>query len=208
MSCICIIPARGGSQRIPKKNIKEFHGKPILAYSIETAQKAGIFDAVFVSTDCEEIARVAVQFGANILWRDERHSLDEVGTQEVMKNALQEFTEREDPVEFACCLYATAPMLKPETLVDAHDILTTRSIDGAPFRMEIDYVVPVATWLKDPGQFYFGRVESFLAGVDLVGERTIMIKTDKGRECDINTMADWSVAEKMFRDLEDKNETC
>lgn len=209
--CICVIPARGGSTRIPRKNIKYFHGKPIIVYSIETAQKAGIFDAIFVSTDDDEIAEISAQFGAHILWRDEYHSRNDVGTQEVMRDALKQLTHDNhgDLIEFACCLYATAPMLHPETIVEAYDILQHKLIsdthyaDGMFFGTEsnVDYVVPVATWLRDPGQFYFGRVESFLSGVDLIGNGTILIKTDPKRECDINTPHDWVTAERMYKEL-------
>jgi N-acylneuraminate cytidylyltransferase len=194
MSCVCIIPARGGSTRIPKKNILEFHGKPIIAYSIEAAKKSGVFDAVFVSTDDDEVAEVAAQFGASILWRDPDMARNEVGTQEVMANALLDIG---GDVEFACCLYATAPMVSVDDIKTAYDILA----DG-----NTDYVVPVATWLRDPGQFYFGTADAFIKGVDLIGPDTAMIKSDPLRECDINTLYDWGRAERMYNHWRRGNE--
>lgn len=194
MACICIIPARGGSTRIPNKNIREFHGKPIIAYSIKTAQEAGIFDAIFVSTDSDEIAEIAAQFGALVHHRDPEMAENEVGTQEVIRDALlgMMWGTTGPELEFVCCLYPTAPLLHHDTLIEAYDILR----DGYA-----EYVVPVATWLRDPGQFYFGEAESFIAGVDLISDRTIMIKTDPARECDINTEEDWIKAEKMYKEI-------
>lgn len=187
MSCVCVIPARGGSIRIPKKNIKEFHGKPVIVYSIEAAQKSGVFDAIYVSTDDEEIGEVAVQFGAGALWRGSDLAQDGIGTQNVMRYALVDIG---GDVEYACCLYATAPMVSPEEMRLAYDILT----DG-----NTDYVVPVATWLQDPGQFYFGTAPAFMHGTDLIGPDTAMIKSDPMRECDINTPDDWTRAENLYK---------
>lgn len=205
MTCICIIPARGGSQRISRKNIRKFHGKPIIAYSIETARRSGVFDEIYVSTDDKDIALMASAYGASVIYRGYTLSENDVGTQEVMKGALEGFRLSGRMPEYACCLYATAPMLLPETLADAYDMLIYKKIDDGAydFPLDLDYVVPIATWLRDPGQFYFGRAEAFIGGVDLIGERTMMIKTDKNRECDINTEADWLMAEEMYKALQD-----
>lgn len=186
MTCVCVIPARGGSRRIPRKNIKEFHGKPIIAYSIEAAKESGVFDGVYVSTEDQEIAEISSQFGAKIVWRSPALAMNEVGTQDVMKQALLDI---DDYIDFACCLYATAPMVSIEELRYAYEIIS----DGST-----DYVVPVATWLRDPGQFYFGTAEAFMRGVDLIGECTVLIKSSPFRECDINTMSDWIQAEDMY----------
>ena len=192
MSCVCIIPARGGSTRIPRKNIREFHGKPIIAYSIEAAQKSGLFDAIFVSTDDDEIAEIAAQFGAGILWRGSDLAQNGVGTQEVMSLVLREIGGN---VDYACCLYATAPMVSVDEIKQAYDIL----VDG-----NTDYVVPVSVWLRDPGQFYFGTAGAFIKGTDLIGPDTAMIKSDPLRECDINTEEDWHRAEKMYTVMKER----
>lgn len=189
--CVCVIPARGGSSRIPRKNIKEFHGKPIIAYSIEAAKASKLFDAIFVSTDDYEIAEIAAQFGATPLKRDEGMECDEVGTQQVMKSALERIGGN---VTYACCLYATVPMVSVDDLRDAYDILIGEAGE---------YVVPVATWLRDPGQFYFGTVDAFLNEVDLIGGGTILLKSDPERECDINTIEDWERAEIMYTQLQE-----
>jgi len=187
MTCIAIIPARGGSRRIPRKNIREFHGKPIIAYSIECAQQAGIFNSVYVSTEDEEIADIALQFGAEVLKRPPHLSHNHIGTQEVMQQALHDL----DANGSACCIYPCAPMLSSETLRRAKKMLTP----GVP------YVVPVATWLRDPGQFYFGSVNAFLFGAALHTTGTRMLWIDPATECDINTEEDWKRAEQMYLNL-------
>lgn len=195
MSCIAIIPARGGSTRIPKKNIKLFHGKPIMAYSIETAKESNIFNRIIVSTDCFDIAEVANKYGAEVMMRHTDFAKNEIGTQEVIRNALDvlEKTEQYYP-RSTCCIYPTAPMLKPETLRRAKTMLSP----GVP------YVVPVATWLRDPGQFYFGNTGAFMFGAALNTNRTQIIWIDPATECDINTMEDWKRAERMYKQLEGK----
>ncbi len=191
MTCVCIIPARGGSRRIPKKNIRPFHGRPIIEYSIEAAQKAGIFDLIAVSTDDHEIAEVAVKAGAAFITRPPIFASNAVGTQTVMRNALS--TAKID-ADHACCLYATAPLLQPATLQRAfYTLLNT----GA------DYIVPVAMWLRDPGQFYFGTSDAFREGRPLIGEWTGMIKIPPETECDINTEDDWRRAEEMYLQLKE-----
>lgn len=189
MSC-AIIPARGGSRRIPRKNIKLFHGKPIIAYSIETALNSELFDRVVVSTDDTEIAEVAVQFGAEIHWRSEESAKDEVGTQEVAAIVLEDLNIRKSG--YSCVIYATAPMLTPKVLREAHD-----EHSNSPS----DYVVPVAYWLRDPGQFYFGCTKAFLERQPLIGSYTNMMKIDPRTECDINTSEDWERAERMYAEL-------
>lgn len=186
MRRICIIPARGGSQRIPRKNIRLFHGKPIIAYSIETAKASKLFDQIFVSTDDDEIASVAEKYGALILKRPVM--LDECGTQEVMRQALRSVSTNEWGV--ACCLYATAPMLKKETLKEAFYLLS-HTITA--------YVVPVGTWLNDPGQFYIGTISAFMEGIDL--RDCSLVPIDPATECDINTEEDWVRAEQMYANL-------
>lgn len=183
---VAIIPARGGSRRIPRKNIRLFHGKPIIAYSLEAARKAFVFDAVWVSTEDQEIAEVAIQHGANALYRPASLAQDEIGTQEVMQHAVR--TLGVDDV--ACCIYPCAPLIKPATLRDAYHAL---------LNSERDYIVPVGTWLRDPGQFYMGRAEAFLNDRPLVSPRTGLIRVDEETDCDINTEEDWVRAETLYR---------
>ena len=115
---LCVIPARGGSQRIPRKNIKDFLGKPIIAYSIETALKSGCFDQVIVSTDDEEIAKISRQYGAEIPFiRPAELSDAFAGTLAVIKHAIEWFEAQGMQVDWVCCLYATAPFVSAENLV-------------------------------------------------------------------------------------------
>jgi N-acylneuraminate cytidylyltransferase len=199
MMTVCIIPARGGSQRIPRKNIRLFHGKPIMAYSIETALRSALFDIVAVSTEDEEIGHIAASYGAAWLLRAAPDAEDEVGTQAVMQRALLTLDDAKldsmryvPPFAYACCIYATAPMLAPETLCRAYEQLRASGKD---------YVVPVAHWLQDPAQFYFGRAAAFRNEVPLLEAGTLLMPIDPRTACDINTMADWSRAENMYATL-------
>ena len=186
MNCVCIIPARGGSTRIKDKNIRIFHGKPIIAYSIETAKKSGIFDQIIVSTDSENIATVARHYGAEVMMRSERLSQNDVGTQEVMAEVLKDIE-----CDYACCLYATAPLLSFPELITALEYLRYA---------QSSYVVPISTWLRDPGLFYFGRARAFKSGLELLCN-TMFMRIHPSIDCDINTEDDWLRAEQMYADL-------
>ncbi|MGL5336205.1 MAG: pseudaminic acid cytidylyltransferase, partial [Enterovibrio sp.] len=118
---VAIIPARGGSKRIKNKNIKEFNGKPIIAYSIEAAHLSGCFDKIFVSTDDEKIAQIAMQYGAQVpFMRPAALADDFATTADVMQHALTWCNEQSLNVESACCIYATAPFLTPDVLQQGH----------------------------------------------------------------------------------------
>ena len=125
MKSICIIPARGGSKRIPRKNIKEFLGKPLIAYSLNSARESRVFDKILVSTDDKEIADTALNFGADdIIWRDHRLSDDFATTADVMEHAIESLQQEiQSQQAIVCCLYATAPLLKSEYLVSAKQAL-------------------------------------------------------------------------------------
>ena len=162
MSRIAVIPARGGSTRIPRKNILEFHGKPIIAYSIETAKASGLFDRIIISTDDREIAEVAVQYGAtDIHERRPEHARNEVGTQEVARQVLLDYQGFYNP-QYVCVIYATAPMMMAEDLKLGLDRLVSTGMD---------YVYTVGMQpdgtLIDAGQWYFGKIKSFIDGVPL-----------------------------------------
>ena len=153
MSAVAIIPARGGSRRIPRKNIREFHGKPIIAYSIITARNCGLFDAVCVSTDDDEIAAIAIGHGAMILERSKWLADDYVGTQQVMQDALSVFSAQhmDQHYDHACCIYATCPMLTVEDLHDGYRALKKRVARYA-FSVGADP-------LRDAGMFYWGTAK-------------------------------------------------
>lgn len=193
MTNICVIPARGGSQRIPKKNIKMFHGRPIIAYSIETALESGLFDEVYVSTDDIEIANVAAQYGAKAHKRSEELARNEVGTQEVIQDVLYTLGCKQK-IDYACCLYATAPLLDVESLKQAYWQIES---DRMPA-----YVVSVGTEpLRDAGIFYWGRYKCFVDSWQLYSTLTEVHAMDERQVCDINTPEDWARAERMYEEL-------
>lgn len=130
MSNICIIPARGGSKRIPRKNIKTFCGKPIIAYSIEAAINCKLFDEVMVSTDDEEIASIAIQYGANVPFlRSDENSNDYASTVDVILEVLQKYQNMDKLFTHACCIYPTAPLLQIKNLTKAYHILLNQNFE-------------------------------------------------------------------------------
>ena len=192
MSVICIIPARGGSQRIPKKNIKLFHGKPILKYSIEAAKESQLFDRIYVSTDDEVIGDIAMDAGARMWKRKPSFAADCVGTQEVVQECVNGIRLMDSDV--VCCLYATAPLMAVSDLADGYVLLNNG--------FNIDYVMSVGyPPLQDAAQFYWGMARCFKAGTPLISTRTRMIHVMENRVCDINTPEDWARAEKMYLEL-------
>ena len=193
---IAIIPARSGSTRIKNKNIRAFHGKPILAYSIETAIRTGLFDRIIVSTNSEDIADVALEYGACPVWRGDTMSQNDIGTQQVVQFVIKQLDVKSN---FVCCLYATAPLMKSFDISDGLKVLVEDE--------KANYAFSVGTEpLQDAGQFYWGRRTAFETGLSLIGPRSRMIPIESERVCDINTEDDWLRAERMYADLHN-NET-
>jgi pseudaminic acid cytidylyltransferase len=174
---VAIIPARGGSRRIPRKNIRMFHGQPIIAYSIATAKGALLFDKVIVSTDDEEIAWVSRKCGAEVHMRSAEMARDEVGTQAVVRNVLQEV----DPflrIQDVCCVYATAPTLRGSDLIIAHQCMVAGGV-----------------YIYTHGLFYWGRAEWFMNESPLTEGAKYVVANEY---IDINTPEDWALAEEMY----------
>lgn len=187
MSNVCIIPARGGSTRIQRKNIRSFMGKPIITYAIENAVGCSLFDRVIVSTDDDEISEIAQSAGADVIIRPAALAKDHVGTQEVMRHAVTTASG----YEMACCLYATTPLLTSADLIKGWQRL------HAPGTI---YAMSVGTDpLQDAGGFYWGHAWAFRDGVMLIGSNTAMIPIEQNRVCDINTHEDWERAEMLYR---------
>ena len=192
---IAIIPARGNSQRIPKKAIRFFHGKPIIQYAIDAAKEAGMFDEIVVSTDCMDIAEVAFMCGAGVLMRDADMSVDEVGTQAVAKHVVERIQKNHGiKVDTVCVIYPCSPML------------TAFHIQKGYFELdneEVDYSFSVGTVpkLHDAGNFYWCKSDALLAQSPLFAERSVMIPIEPERTCDINTVEDFHKAEKMYLEL-------
>lgn len=191
MKTVCIIPARLQSVRIPRKNIKHFRGKPIIAYSIELALKCKMFDAVYVSTESEEIAEVARKHGASVSERPPELADDHTGTQEVMRHELEALIANDIPIEYACCIYATAPLLRAEDLRRGYSELHRRGVQ---------YAVSICSdpYLHDAGAYYWGRASAFINALPLWAGDTVMVPLPPSRVCDVNTEADWARAEALY----------
>lgn len=222
---LCVIPARGGSQRIPRKNLRPFCGKPILLYSIETARASGLFDRIVVSTDSEEIASVARAHGAEVPFlRPAALSDHHTGTNAVARHALIWFREHGVEFEFACCLYATAPFLTPDRLRDGFERLAASgrsfAFSATTFAFPIQRALRVDAdggveplfpdsigarsqdleeALHDAGQFYWGTAEAFLEERPLFARHSLAVRLPRYLVQDIDTLEDWERAERMFR---------
>lgn len=195
MTNLCVIPARGNSKRIPLKNIKEFYGKPIIAYSIEAAIKARLFDRVVVSTDSKEIAEVAAKYGAEILIRPDALADDITGTFDVVRHALACYSA--EYYKYICCIYATAPMISVEDIIDGYHYINVPSHD-------IDHVVSIGyPNLRDAAQFYWSYAQAVWDNDTYFSRDAVTqcIKIDARRVMDINTLDDWSKAEQMYAEL-------
>lgn len=224
MRKIAIITARGGSKRIPKKNIKEFCGKPILAYSIEAAIASGIFDTVMVSTDDEEIAQVARQYGAEVpFYRSEATSNDYATTNDVLLEVLKEYAERGEQYEMACCIYPTAPFVTAEKLKhavaqlsesDADTLIPVVAFSYPPQRamvVENDRLVfkypehldsrsqDLQPHYHDVGQFYVFRTEAFKKNKKLMVGNILPLIVSELEVQDIDNMTDWKIAEMKYQ---------
>lgn len=199
MKNLAIIPARGGSQRIPGKNIRPFHGKPIIAYSIETAKASGLFERVLVSSDDHEILRVAESYGADTIDRSAAMARDEVGTQEVAAYVLAQLGYRDvlGPA-FTCVIYPTCPMLLVSDLQRG-----LKALQDDPHKM---YAFAVAQEPFQPaGMFYWGRTHAYLNPlIHLVDVYSLVVPVPAERAIDINVEADWVRAERVFADLQEK----
>lgn len=218
---IAVIPARGGSKRIPRKNIKSFNGKPMIAWSIEAAQFSGLFDHIIVSTDDAEIAEVAKQWGAEVPFiRPEELSNDYAGTTEVIAHATQWGLHEGFDLKSVCCIYATAPFIQLEDIKRGCDDLDSGDWDYA-FTVT-DFAAPIFRSFKqieqgglemffpehfgtrsqdlpvafhDAGQFYWGRPEAWIQGKRIFDNRSKPIVIPRWRVQDIDTQEDWDRAE-------------
>jgi pseudaminic acid cytidylyltransferase len=224
LSCVAIIPARGGSKRIPRKNLKPFDGVPMIVRSIRTALDCGLFDQVVVSTDDEEIADVARAHGAQVPFvRPVELADDFTGTAAVIVHALNQL-----PVfDYVCCIYATAPLLQAKYLRQGHELLVqhpdksfafsvagfgfpvqralTLDEQGAltslypEFRHTRSQDLPEA--YQDAGQFYWGRREAWLRGDVLFSPASLPVILPRHLVQDIDTLEDWTRAEYLYAAL-------
>ena len=221
---LCIIPARGGSKRIPRKNIKDFLGKPIIAYSIEAAIKSGLFDEVIVSTDDKEIAEISKSYGASIpFFRSNKNSSDFATTFNVLEEVFEKFKARKRFFEYGCCIYPCAPFVKPDILTTSFKKMQKNNFDSL-FPI-IKYGHPIQRGLKmnlegqvqynsseyaltrsqdleemfhDAGQFYWMRVTEILKYRKVVTENSGGIEITELEAQDIDSEVDWKLAELKF----------
>lgn len=222
-NCLAIITARGGSKRIPRKNIRHFLGEPIIRYSIEAACQASCFDEVMVSTDDEEIAGIAQSLGAKVpFMRSSETANDHATTAEVISEVLDEYRKRGKEFTYCCCIYATAPFVTPVKLQEGYRQLMKSNADSLipvvrysfpifrSFKLEKGLVkmnwpeylnsrsqdLPVA--YHDCGQFYFLRTKSFLTAKKIFTDFTIPYEMPESEVQDIDTAEDWKIAELKF----------
>lgn len=221
---VAIIPARGGSKRIPRKNIRPFAGKPIIAHSIDAAKDAKIFDRIIVSTDDEEIAAVAHTWGAETPFlRPRELSDDHAGTNEVVAHALEWLAASGTPAALTCCIYATAPFVTADNLRRGLQILEN---SGKEFAFSVtSFAFPIYRSIRlladggvapcfpefiearsqdleesyhDAGQFYWGKSSAFIGGLPLFAPHAAPVILPRHLVQDIDTQEDWERAELMY----------
>ena len=224
---LAVIPARGGSKRIPRKNIKVFCGKPMIAWSIEQAKASACFDRIIVSTDDAEIADVARAHGAEVpFMRPGKLSNDHAGTMPVIAHAVEMIRAQGMPPDLVCAIYATAPFVRVEDLRMGMRVLQEQDAEYAfavtsypfPIQRAVRFTSSGRVAMFDPvqfaarsqdleeayhdaGQFYWGKAQSWVDGSPIFSEKSVPILLPRHRVQDIDTPEDWIRAEWMFRAL-------
>jgi len=225
---IAIITARGGSKRIPKKNIKSFFGSPMLSYAISACKEAGIFTEIMVSTDCEEITQIALQYGANVpFMRSSKTSDDFASTYDVLEEVIANYASGGKTFDYLCCVYPCVPFLSGKTLQEAYNKLITSNNDAIQpvckystpieWAMKIDNGLLVPNDRKaqlirsqdlthkyfDAGMFYMIKTEILLKEKSLTPEKTMAHIMDEREVQDIDTVDDWTLAELKYKLLKE-----
>ena len=226
MKTLAIITARGGSKRIPRKNIKDFLGKPILAYSIEAAIKCGMFDEVMVSTDDEEIAEIARKYGAKVpFFRSEKTSNDFATTNDVLLEVIDEYEKRGEKFDYGVCIYPTAPFVTGERVKDALEKFIKSGADSLIPVVQFSYPPKRAMVIRDErlvfeypefmdsrsqdlekeyhdvGQFYCFKTEAYKKNKKLMLGNILPYVIDEMEVQDIDTESDWKIAEIKYQQL-------
>lgn len=225
---ICVIPARGGSKRIPRKNIKDFYGKPMIAYSIAAALDSGCFDRVIVSTDDDEIAAVASRYGAEVPFRRPHHLADDyAGTTPVIRHAIEWLIEQGESPQLVCCLYATAPFVSADYIKQG---LNQLNETGAAYAFSVtSYAFPIQRAFKigtdmgvemfypehfnarsqdleeawhDAGQFYWGRADAWRTEKVIFGAESTPVILPRHHVQDIDTLEDWERAQWLYKAMQ------
>lgn len=231
MKSIAIITARGGSKRIPRKNIRLFSGKPIMAYSIEAALESGVFDEVMVSTEDREIAEIAERYGATVpFFRSEKTSGDRASTVDVLEEVIENYASRGQEFDQICCIYPTAPFITAEKLRRAVERMEEKHADallpvvrysfppqrGMVIRNGlVGYQYPEFEGARsqdleqiyhDCGQFYFCKTRVFLETRTMIPANTIPFEMPEEEVQDIDNLSDWELAELKYKMLLEKKE--
>lgn len=225
---IAIIPARSGSKRIPKKNIKDFFGKPMLAYAIEAAKNSGIFDTVMISTDSEEIAEIAQKYGAEVPFlRSKKNASDTATTYDVLEEVLSTYQEQNIIYNNLCCIYPCVPFLTGNILKDACSFLGKYDavIPVCQYSVPIEWALKIENNILlpfdkealnirsqdltpkyyDAGMFYFCRQEALLKEKTLITSNTYAYILPENIVQDIDTIDDWKMAELKYKIYKEKS---
>lgn len=232
MGNLCIIPARGGSKRIPRKNIKDFLGKPIIAYSIEAALKSNLFEEVMVSTEDKEIAEIAQQYGASVPFlRSSENADDHATTGSVIMEVIENYkTQQQKSFEVICCLYPCAPLVQQHRLVEAYKKLNdseyTSVVPVVPFSYPIQRALDITMsglQFADPttaskrsqdldpkyhdcGMFYFATNEHLMEHKKFITQKTTALILSELEVQDIDNLDDWKLAELKYQLINNKTE--
>lgn len=223
MSNLAIITARGGSKRIPRKNIKEFCGKPIIAYSIEAAIQSGCFDEVMCSTEDDEIAAVAKRYGAVVpFMRSAATANDFATTADVLSEVIAEYQNRGKSFDYFCCLYPTAPFVNADRIRQGFEKMVSAHANGAMPVVRYSYPIQRALRIADgtlalrepehlrsrsqdlepmyhdAGQYYWYRTEAFKANPNIMSINPLAVITPEDEVQDIDTPEDWAMAEAKY----------
>ncbi len=226
MKAIAIIPARGGSKRIPKKNIKSFLGKPIISYPIEAALKSKLFNEIMVSTDDEEIAGISKKFGASVPFlRSTKNSDDFATTVDVLLEVIEEYKKNGKVFDYVCCIYPTSPFISSEKLNHSFKFLIEKKADSLipivrfshpiqrALRIENDnlqYIYPenrnkrsqeLELTYHDAGQFYWIKTDILINQSSLVTDNSIAYEISELEVQDIDSETDWKIAEMKYQIL-------
>lgn len=226
---VAIIPARGGSKRIPHKNIKEFNGKPIIAYSIECAKESNLFDKIIVSTDDRSIQNVAEEYGAEVWSRGEKNSDDFATISDVINEVLEESLSKGVEINQFALIYATAPLIDKEDLIKSEVLLSSSDVvlPVVPFSYPIwrslkltennslkfnwdEYVnsrsqdLPIA--YHDAGLFFWSTREFFLRERNLFAGKVTPYNINHMKVQDIDNLDDWELCEFKARYIKERRE--
>jgi pseudaminic acid cytidylyltransferase len=221
---IAIIPARGGSKRIPKKNIKDFIGKPIISYSIFAALSSNLFDEIIVSTDDAEIAEIAIKYGASVpFYRSEKNASDYASTFDVIEEVVLNYKSKNIHFEYICCIYPCAPFVNSKKITDGFNLIKEKNFDSVfpvisfsfPIQRalkiiddKIDFMYPQHSLVRsqdlepsyhDAGQFYWMRTEKIMTEKKILTSNSggILISEMEGQDIDNET--DWKLAQLKYK---------